>query len=198
MLVPLTRESPGHWSYHSATDQVTTPGNQAQPKQLGWLVGDLKAQAEAQTRAQAQGRAQPALWAKYPCKPSIEEFVPRNPPQALGEGKEKMLAWPTSALYGTAPPYSDASGSRQNGEDETSPMRCQSFFRNLVVKGNREASENAEWKPGSRSSVNDVGSILRDVSQDFVSPFDQRSPSAGTISGDSYRAQSSGTSLGKR
>lgn len=189
MSASLTLNTPSHWSRHSTFDQFNSHGqSQFQPRsQPEWLVGSLKSQAP------------PALWAKYPNKPYIEEFVPPNPPQALGEGKGKMLVWPTASMCHGMPAHSSASGSetRQNGRDDVIPFQHQSFFRRQVLKHEQKVSENSECESRSMSSKKDTG-IQQDNKQDMWCAFDQRSPSAGTTSSGSCHRRSSSKSLGKR
>lgn len=128
--------------------------------------------------------------------------MPPNPPQALGEGKDKMLVWPTAAMCRGSSTYTGASSGgdmRQEVQHESSPLSYQSFFRRQVLKQNlnQKVSENGELKHNLRSSTKNM-SAQPGKKQDLLCAVDRRSPSAGTMSSDSYHAQSSSTSLGKR
>lgn len=210
MSVPSTQESARYWPHHppSMPGQVASDSyshsnthshfqpqphyrsqtfSQPQRNDFDWLIGNLDAPAR------------PAQWVKYPNKPHIEEFVPPNPPQALGAGRGKSLTWPTAAMCRTGQ-WTNANNIQKqvSNPNGSRPTGYESFFRRQMLKQNREGSENGRMKKEESPLTNDLNQH-RGTSQDFWDLFDhdERSSSMGATP-ESYHARPSGISLGKR
>lgn len=126
--------SPHAWPAYPVPDD-SIPAYSRQSNQSGWLLGNL------------QGQAPPAVWTGLPHRPHVEEYVPPNPPQALGSGHERMLVWPTPAQR-RAPSDFHRSNIVEDAEDRSNLMQLP-FFRRQVLKYDQEAQQDSKPKPES-------------------------------------------------
>lgn len=106
------------------SDQVTTVDPSQQVPQ-GWFVGDL------------QDATTSGLWTKSLTTPHVEEFIPPNPPQSIGEGNKKTAVWPGPARYHGQPSFS---GGGSGMVQDASNVTHFPFFRQQVLKQKEKVS----------------------------------------------------------